>query len=82
MYLHNNFYCFKNINIEALSKSSHNRIHTYSGCFGATDDLATTFLYLSLLLHFVRLSLSPSYSVASVEVKFDILLMNKTGAHH
>mgnify|MGYP006896100684 CR=1 FL=1 len=44
-----------------LSKSSHNRIHIYSGCFGATDDLPTTFLYLSLLLHFVRLSLSSSY---------------------
>ena len=29
--------------------------------FGATDDLPTTFLYPSLLLHVVRLSLSCSY---------------------
>ena len=41
-------------------KSYHNRIDTYSDCFGATDDLAATFLYLSLLLHLVRLSLSSS----------------------
>ena len=41
-------------------KSYHNGIHTYSDCFGATDDLAATFLYLSLLFHFVRLS--PSFS--------------------
>ena len=44
-----------------VSKSCHNRIHIHSGCFGATDDLAATFLYVSLLLHSVRLSMSSSY---------------------
>ena len=37
--------------------------------------------YLSLLLHFVRLSLS-CRQLTPVGVKFAILLLNKTDAHH
>ena len=46
-----------------------------------TWQLQSCTLYLSLLLHFVRLSLSCS-QLTPVGVKFAIMLMNKTGAHH
>ena len=46
-----------------------------------TKQLQSCTLYLSLLLHFVRLSLSCS-QLTPVGVKFAIMLMNKTRAHH
>ena len=46
-----------------------------------TRQLQSCTLYLSLLLHFVGLSLSCS-QLTPVGVKFAIMLMNKTRAHH
>ena len=46
-----------------------------------TQQLQSCTLYLSLLLHFVGLSQSCS-QLTPVGVKFAIMLMNKTEAHH